>query len=130
MNTACLSVVMPVHNEAATIEKIVPAVLAQSAVAELIAVDDGSTDQTGELLAGLQATNPRLVLQRHDANRGKGAAIRTGFAMAKSSIVLIQDADLEYDPTEYDKLLGPILDGRADVVFGSRFIGSEAHRVL
>src|SRR5215468_6035617 len=126
----CLSVVMPVFNEEATIEKIVHAVLAQPMVAELVAVDDGSSDRTGELLSGLRAACSRLTVQRHEVNRGKGAALRTGFAIVKSPIVLVQDADLEYDPAEYEKLVRPILDGKADVVFGSRFRGSEAHRVL
>src|ERR1017187_6836678 len=126
----CLSVMMPIYNEAATVNKIVATVLAQPIVAELIAIDDGSNDGTWNLLSDLQAKEPRLVLKRHEINRGKGAAVRTGFAVATSPIVLIQDADLEYDPAEYQKVLGPILDGRADVVFGSRFIGSEAHRVL
>jgi len=126
----CLSVVMPVFNEEATIEKIVHAVLAQPMVAELVAVDDGSSDRTGELLSGLLGARSRLTVQRHEVNRGKGAALRTGFAIVKSPIVLIQDADLEYDPAEYEKLVRPILDGKADVVFGSRFRGSEARRVL
>ncbi len=126
----CLSVVMPIYNEAATVEKIVRTVLSQPVVAELIAVDDGSTDKSAELLAGMQGTHSRLILHRHESNRGKGAALRTGFAVAKSPIVVVQDADLEYDPAEYEKLLRPILDGKADVVFGSRFRGSEAHRVL
>ena len=126
----CLSVVMAVYNEAATINKIINAVLAQPIVAELIAIDDGSNDGTWEALTDLQAKDSRLILQRHEMNRGKGAAVRTGFAVATSSIILIQDADLEYDPAEYQKMLRPILDGRADAVFGSRFIGSEAHRVL
>jgi glycosyltransferase involved in cell wall biosynthesis len=121
---------MPVYNEAATLQKIVEAVLAQPIVAELIVVDDGSNDRTGDVLTGLQAGDSRLVIERHKINRGKGAAVRTGFAKAKAAVVVIQDADLEYDPSEYSKLLRPILDGRADVVFGSRFVGSEAHRVL
>jgi glycosyltransferase involved in cell wall biosynthesis len=121
---------MPVYNEAATVEKVVGTVLAQPSVAELIAVDDGSSDRTAEILAKMRGDHPRLIVHRHERNRGKGAAVRSGFALAKSPIVLIQDADLEYDPAEYEKLLRPILDGKADVVFGSRFRGSEAHRVL
>jgi glycosyltransferase involved in cell wall biosynthesis len=122
---------MPVYNEEGTIQQIVPRVLAQPSVAELIAIDDGSTDRSWELLNAMEAEfKPRLVLQQHPRNRGKGASIRTGFALAKFPVILIQDADLEYNPSEYHKLLEPILDGRADVVFGSRFVGGETRRVL
>ena len=125
-----LSVVMPVYNEAAPIQKAIEAVLRQPMVAQLIVVDDGSNDSTPELLNSIQSSDPRVVIRRHQVNRGKGAAVRTGFSVMTSPIVVIQDADLEYDPAEYPKLLQPIIDGRADVVFGSRFVGSEAHRVL
>ena len=128
--TPVLSVVMPVFNEAATIEKVVASVLAQPIVSELVVVDDGSNDGTSELLERLRQTNPRLIVHKHERNRGKGAAVKSGFAAASAPIVIIQDADLEYDPAEYEKALQPMLDGRADVVFGSRFVGSEAHRVL
>ena len=125
-----LAVIMPVFNEAQTVAAIVETVLAQPMVEELIAVDDGSSDGTSDVLAELSKNHPRLTLIRHDINQGKGAALRTGFSAARSPIVLIQDADLEYDPEEYPKMIGPILSGKADVVFGSRFRGSEAHRVL
>lgn len=126
----CLSVVMPIYNEAATIENIVGKVLEQPMVAELIAIDDGSSDQSWDLLSTISNADRRLVPVRHELNRGKGAALQTGFQIAKAPVVIVQDADLEYDPAEYGRLLRPILDGRADVVFGSRFIGSEEHRVL
>lgn len=121
---------MPVYNEAPTIAQVVKAVLAQPLVAELVAVDDGSSDQSWELLRELSAADSRLKILRHERNRGKGAALQSGFAAATAPVVIVQDADLEYDPAEYSRLLRPILDGRADVVFGSRFIGSEEHRVL
>lgn len=126
----CLSVVMPVYNEAQTVAEIVRAVLAQPIVAELICVDDGSSDGSLPVLQKLAATEPRMRVASHDTNQGKGAALRTGIARATAPIVIIQDADLEYDPREYPRILGPILENRADVVFGSRFTGSEAHRVL
>ncbi|MGA3172234.1 MAG: glycosyltransferase family 2 protein [Chthoniobacteraceae bacterium] len=125
----CVSAVMPVYNEAATVAEIIRVVLAQPVVAELIIVDDCSTDATWDTLKKLPA-DPRLKTIRHDFNQGKGAALRTGIARATASIVLIQDADLEYDPSEYPHLIQPILSNRADVVFGSRFNGAGAHRVL
>jgi len=126
----CLSVVMPVYNEAATVAELIQIVLMQRPVRQLVVVDDASTDGTWEKLQALADGNPRIKLVRHEKNRGKGAALRTGFAQATAFVVMVQDADLEYDPAEYHRLLIPILSGKADVVFGSRFLGSGAHRVL
>jgi glycosyltransferase involved in cell wall biosynthesis len=120
-----LSVLMPVYNESATVPEIVRRVLAapMNLEIELIAVDDGSTDGSAELLAELAARDGRIILLRHERNRGKGAAIRTALAKATGDIVLIQDADLEYDPADYPALLTPIIAGQAEAVFGSRFAG-------
>jgi len=126
----CLSVVMPVFNEAATVADVIKAVLAQRPVQQLVIVDDASSDGTSEKLQPLTTGDSRIKLVRHEVNQGKGAALRTGIAHATSPIVIIQDADLEYDPSEYHRLLIPILSGKADVVFGSRFLGAGAHRVL
>ena len=125
----CVCVVMPVYNEEGSVAEIVAAVLEQSCVAQLIVVDDGSRDKTSSILESLR-DEPRLLLLRHDCNKGKGAALRTGFSAATAPIVIIQDADLEYDPKEYSKLLDPIFNWGADIVFGSRMTGSEPHRVL
>ena len=126
----CLSVVMPVFNEAGTVAEVIKTVLAQRPVQQLVVVDDASTDGTWEKLQPLAQNEPRTKLIRHEFNQGKGAALRRGFAQATAPIVIVQDADLEYDPAEYHRLLAPILSGKADVVFGSRFLGSGAHRVL
>jgi glycosyltransferase involved in cell wall biosynthesis len=126
----CLSVVMPVFNEAATVADVIKTVLAQRPVQQLVIVDDCSRDGTWEKLQPLAQNEPRIKLVHHEINQGKGAALRTGIAHATAPVVIIQDADLEYDPSEYFRLLIPILSGNADVVFGSRFIGSDAHRVL
>jgi glycosyltransferase involved in cell wall biosynthesis len=126
----CLSVVMPVYNEGATVAKVLRKVLDQRPVQEIIAVDDCSKDRTWEVLQEVAKEDARLKIFRHQVNRGKGAALRTGFQHASGPIIIIQDADLEYDPGEYHLVLHPILAGKADVVFGSRFGGSSAHRVL
>lgn len=126
----CLSVVMPVYNEAETIASVIKNVLAQRPVQQLVVVDDCSTDGTWEKLEPLAQNEPRVKLVHHSVNQGKGAALRTGFSEATAPYVIVQDADLEYDPAEFYRLLTPALAGKADVVFGSRFIGSDAHRVL
>ena len=127
----CLTVVMPVYNEAATIDSVVAKVLAQRPVRELLIVDDCSRDGTFEKLQALARSDPRVSLERHTVNQGKGAALRTGIAHATSDFVVVQDADLEYDPEEYYLLLAPLLSGKADVVIGSRFAGGASpHRVL
>ena len=126
----CVSVVMPVFNESASIDVVVRRIFAQKCVRELIAVDDCSQDGSWQRLAVLAKGEPRMRVVRHEGNRGKGAALRTGFALATSEIVLVQDADQEYDPSEYDKLIAPILADQADVVFGSRFLGGGPHRAL
>jgi len=124
-----LSIVIPIYNEKQTIERLIERVRAVELDKHLILVDDCSTDGTRDLLKRYEDNDDCTVLY-HEKNRGKGAALRTGFAEARGDIVVVQDADLEYDPIEYPKLIKPILDGRADVVYGSRFIGGDTHRVL
>src|SRR5262249_1779938 len=126
-----LSVVIPVYNERRTIADVLDRVRMAPTLGlqkDLVVVDDCSTDGTAEYLRGL--SSDRLMCLFHDRNRGKGAALRTGFARATGDIILVQDADLEYDPGDYPKLLRPIVAAKADVVFSSRFLGSEEHRVL
>lgn len=123
-----LSVVIPVYNEEATILKTVNLVLIHPLVDEVIIVDDFSTDDTRNLLRTFVGDEKVTVLY-HNSNKGKGAALRTGFAHTSKDLVIIQDADMEYDPSDYSNLIAPILCGRADVVFGSRFLGGP-HRVL
>jgi glycosyltransferase involved in cell wall biosynthesis len=125
-----LTVVIPVFNEESTVAELVERVQAVSLEKELVIVDDCSTDGSAAALAELVARHGNLRVIRHEFNQGKGAALRTGFAAARGDIVIIQDGDLEYDPGEYSKLIRPILDGNADVVYGSRFIGGDSHRVL
>ena len=119
-----LTVVIPAYNERATVEEIVSRVRAVGLADEIVLVDDGSTDGTRELLARMAKTDPALRILFHERNRGKGAAVATGIQAAQGDLILIQDADLEYDPREYPVLLKPIEEGRADVVFGSRFLGA------
>ncbi|TFH36663.1 MAG: glycosyltransferase family 2 protein [Anaerolineales bacterium] len=119
-----LSVVMPVFNEKPTIEIIIKRVLSVGLADEIIIVDDGSTDGTRELLKEICEHNEHIHLILHDKNQGKGAAVRTGIVAAKADLVLIQDADLEYDPRDYKALLQPMDEGIADVVYGSRFLGA------
>ena len=124
---ASISVVIPVFNEAATIGQVVKRVLDCGFDAEVIVVDDASTDGTREYLKQLE--HPKVRVLFHSKNRGKGAALRLGFAAARNPFVVVQDADLEYNPADYPVLLEPLIDGRADMVYGSRFLGGP-HRVL
>ena len=127
-----LSIVIPVYNETATLSRIVEMVRSVEVgmEKEILLVDDGSRDGTREVLRKMGEEHSDLKILFHEVNRGKGAALRTGFAAATGDVVLIQDADLEYDPKEYPRLLAPIVDGHADVVYGSRFLGGGAHRVV
>jgi len=136
MNITKLSIIMPVYNEARTIHKILDeiknVVLINNIEKELIIVNDCSTDDTENAIQHYTNNNPLLEIQyyKHTVNKGKGAALHTGISMAKGEYTVIQDADLEYNPQEYNELLVPIVKGAADVVYGSRFMGSKPHRIL
>jgi glycosyltransferase involved in cell wall biosynthesis len=129
-----LSILIPVYNERTVVERSLSMVLAaelpENMDRELVIVDDCSTDGTSDILARLAAIEPRIRLHRHEVNQGKGAAVRTAIENAQGDFCLVQDADLEYDPSEYIKLMRPLLDGRADAVFGSRYLVGEQSRVL
>jgi glycosyltransferase involved in cell wall biosynthesis len=128
-----LSIVIPAYNEEATIHMIldkVQAVDLGDIEKEIIIVNDCSSDRTGEIIDEMARTHPNVRAVHHEVNKGKGAALQTGFTHCTGDWVIIQDADLEYDPEEYGRLLQPVLNGKADVVYGSRFLGSDAHRVV
>ncbi|MGH9115374.1 MAG: glycosyltransferase family 2 protein [Acidimicrobiales bacterium] len=124
----CLSVIVPCYNEAGTVKELLTRVLDSPYAAEVIVVDDGSTDETAAVATSV--ADPRLRILRQPRNTGKGAAVRRAFREATADFVVVQDADLEYDPADYGRLLEPLLSGEADVVFGSRFISDRPHRVL
>jgi glycosyltransferase involved in cell wall biosynthesis len=125
-----ISVVIPVYNEAATIAELISRVQGVDISKEVIVVDDGSTDGTRDVLARLETRYDNLRVFLQEKNRGKGAALRKGFELATGDFVLVQDADLEYDPADYPALLKPLVEGKADVVYGSRFLTTKEHRVL
>lgn len=125
-----LSVVIPVYNEQATLQEVIGRVLAVPLELEILCIDDGSADRSREILAELAAAHPQIRVLLQPKNMGKGAALRRGIQEATGDFVIIQDADLEYDPSEYPSLLRPLIDGKADVVYGSRFLGGGPHRVL
>jgi glycosyltransferase involved in cell wall biosynthesis len=127
---ACLSVVIPVFNEESTLSTIVEKLNAIDVLQEIVIVDDCSTDGTAKVAAGIAAANEKVRVVRHDRNSGKTEALKTGFALTKGDIVIVQDADLEYDPNEIPFVIQPILAGRADVVYGSRFLVRREARVL
>ena len=126
----CLSVVIPAYNEEATLAEVVRKVLRLEHLLEIVVVDDCSSDRTGPVARALAAEDARVRVARHERNQGKTEALKTGFAQTSGEIVIVQDADLEYDPTEIPEVIRPILRGQADVVYGSRFLVRRAARVL
>src|SRR5580658_8086791 len=130
MQDRCISVVVPVYNEEHTLAKIVDRLLELPQLLEIVIVDDCSSDKTSEVLANLSAKHGEIRTVRHDRNRGKTEALKTGFRLTRGELVIVQDADLEYDPQDIPSVIAPILAGQADVVFGSRFLVRKATRVL
>ena len=130
VNAPCLSVVVPAYNEEATLEAVVEKLLALPHLLEVVVVDDCSTDGTREVARALSEAHPQVRVERHERNRGKTEALRTGFRLTRGEVVIVQDADLEYDPAEIPLVILPIIEGRADVVYGSRFLVRRATRVL
>ncbi len=125
-----ISIVIPIYNELLTLRAALERVISAPYELEVLCVDDGSTDGSGDLLLALQRQHPEIRVLTQPRNQGKGAALRRGIKEASGDFLLIQDADLEYDPTDYPTLLAPLIQGKADVVYGSRFLGSRPHRVL
>lgn len=130
MRDRCLSVVVPVFNEEKTLATIVQKLIALPRLREIVLVDDCSTDKTPQILENLRLEHPELVITRHEKNKGKTEALKTAFRLTRGEIVIVQDADLEYDPAEIPEVIAPILEGKADVVFGSRFLVRKAARAV
>jgi len=126
----CLAVVIPAFNEAQTLPDVIQKVLNRPETGQLIVVDDASEDETQNILARLASADSRFIALRHNYNQGKGASLRTGIAAASLPYIIIQDADFEYDPNEYPDMLRPLVEDKADVVYGSRFLSGQPHRVL
>jgi glycosyltransferase involved in cell wall biosynthesis len=126
----CLSVVVPVYNEERTLAAIVEKLLVLPQLLEIVIVDDCSTDRTPEILDALRSKHSRILTRRHETNSGKTQALKTGFGLTRGDIVIVQDADLEYDPEEIPEVIAPIINGKADVVFGSRFLVRKAARAV